>query len=165
MEQKTKLDGMIDTSLENLRKIVDVNTVVGEAIKTDSGTTVIPISKVSLGFVSGGTDFASKKEAPAGNFAGGGGSGVTILPLGFLVVKADGEVEFLAADLKGPENAASSIVNLIEKSPDIVEKFKKLFGGKKKEKKNKKDKDRPEEEENTGAEAKGEEEPPPDGKD
>lgn len=136
MEQKSRLDGMIDTSLENLRKIVDVNTVVGEAIKTESGTTVIPISKVSLGFVSGGTDFTSKKAAVSqpSSFAGGGGSGVTILPLGFLVVKADGSVEFLPADVKSQDGAVGNIVGLIEKSPDIVEKFKKIFGKKEKKK-------------------------------
>ncbi|MBQ7364258.1 MAG: sporulation protein YtfJ [Clostridia bacterium] len=122
----SSLEGMIETSLDSLKKIVDVNTVVGEPIKTESGTTVIPISKVSLGYVSGGTDFHTKKSADKG-FAGGGGSGVTILPLGFLVIKESGNVEFLAAELKSQSGPVGSIVDLIEKSPDIVEKFKKLF--------------------------------------
>ncbi len=130
---ESRLDGTIRTSLENLKKIVDVNTVVGEPIKSESGVTVIPISKVSLGFVSGGTDFAGKhaggSEAP-GNYAGGGGSGVTIQPLGFLVIKADGSVEFLAAELKSQSGAVGSVVDLIEKSPDIVEKFKRMFSKK-----------------------------------
>lgn len=120
------LEGMIETSLDSLKKIVDVNTVVGEPITTESGTTVIPISKVSLGYVSGGTDFATKKSTEK-SFAGGGGSGVTILPLGFLVIKESGNVEFLAAELKSQSGPVGSIVDLIEKSPDIVEKFKKLF--------------------------------------
>lgn len=131
---QNKLEGMIETSLENLKKIVDVNTVVGEAITTDSGVTVIPISKVSLGYVSGGTDFGSKKN-PETHFAGGGGSGLTILPLGFLVIKQDGAVEFLAADTKSSTGPVGSIVDLIEKSPDIVAKFKKLFAKKPEEKK------------------------------
>ena len=135
---ENKLEGMIATSLESLKKIVDVNTVVGEAIKTDAGVTVIPISKVSLGYVSGGTDFASKKS-PASNFAGGGGSGVTILPLGFLVIKASGEVEFLGADTKAAAGPVGTVVDLIEKSPDIVEKFKKLFSKKGDKKKAEKD--------------------------
>ncbi len=141
---ENKLNEMINTSLENLKKIVDVNTVVGEAIKTESGTVVIPISKVSLGFVSGGTDFASKKTTPTvpvTNFAGGGGSGVTILPLGFLVVKADGSVEFLAADCKSESGPVGNIVGLIEKSPDIIEKFRKMFSKKSSDKKKEEDKD------------------------
>ena len=126
---ENRLEGMIETSLENLRKIVDVNTVVGEAIKTDSGVTVIPISKVSLGYVSGGTDFASKK-GDSKNFAGGGGSGLTILPLGFLVIKPNGYVEFLAADTKGAGGTVGTIADLIQKSPDIVERFKQVFAKK-----------------------------------
>ena len=128
----TRLEGMIETSLESLKKIVDVNTVVGEPIKTESGTTVIPVSKVSLGYVSGGTDFATKKSNEK-NFAGGGGSGVTVLPLGFLVIKESGNVEFLAADSKSASGPVGSIVDLIEKSPSIVEKFKNLFAKPKKE--------------------------------
>lgn len=134
---QSKLDGMIETSLENLKKIVDVNTVVGEAIKTDAGVTVIPISKVSLGYVSGGTDYASKRSkpdnTPIGNFAGGGGSGATILPLGFLVIYADGQVEFLSAQPKGASGGSTvdSVIGLVEKSPDIVEKFKRIFTKKK----------------------------------
>lgn len=130
---ESRLDGTIRTSLENLKKIVDVNTVVGEPIVSAGGVTVIPVSKVSLGFVSGGADFAGKKaentERP-GSFAGGGGSGVTILPVGFLVIKADGNVEFLAAESKSQSGAVGSVVDLIEKSPDIVEKFKRLFAKK-----------------------------------
>ena len=128
----TRLEGMIETSLENLKKIVDVNTVVGEPIKTESGTTVIPVSKVSLGYVSGGTDFATQKSTEK-NFAGGGGSGVTVLPLGFLVIRENGNVEFLAAEAKGASGPVGSIVELIEKSPTIVEKFKTIFAKPKKE--------------------------------
>ena len=128
----TKLEGMIETSLDSLKKIVDVNTVVGEPIKTESGTTVIPVSKVSLGYVSGGTDFATKRSDEK-NFAGGGGSGVTILPLGFLVIKENGNVEFLAANVKTPSGPVGSIVDLIEKSPSIIEKYKNIFSSSKKE--------------------------------
>ena len=130
---ENRLEGMIETSLENLKKIVDVNTVVGEAIKTERGVTVVPISKVSLGYVSGGTDFTSKNNN-AKSFAGGGGSGVTILPLGFLVIKASGDVEFLAADTKGAGGTVGTIADLIQKSPDIVEKFKRVFAKKPEEK-------------------------------
>ena len=132
---ENRLEGMIETSLENLKKIVDVNTVVGEAIKTENGVTVIPISKVSLGYVSGGTDFSSKNNNSK-NFAGGGGSGVTILPLGFLVIKPTGDVEFLAADTKGAGGTVGTIADLIQKSPDIVEKFKRVFAKKPEEKEN-----------------------------
>ena len=135
--RESKVDSIINTSLDNLRQIVDVNTVVGDPVTTASGTVVIPISKVSMGFVSGGTEYASKRPAdkPAQNFAGSDGTGVTLLPLGFLIVKAEGDVEFIPVEVKtSSDGPVGSIVGLIEKSPDIAEKFKKLFSKKGKEK-------------------------------
>ena len=93
MSEQNKLQDMIRTSLESLRALVDANTVVGTPINTPSGTTVIPISKVSVGYASGGSEFG--KSANAKGFAGGGGTGLSVSPVCFLCVAADGSVELL----------------------------------------------------------------------
>ena len=145
----SKLNEMITASLENIREIADANTIIGKPIEVN-GTVIIPVSKVSLGFASGGTDFLSKNGAAVkaadgqatakGNvrvpcFGGGGGTGVSITPVCFVVVNKDGETELL--DLAGnvPTPAAVSIVDtisgLIEKSPELITKVKNTFGKKK----------------------------------
>ena len=70
-----KLSEIIQTSLENIRTMVDANTVIGDPINTESGTTIIPISKISMGFASGGLDLPAKSEEGRKSFGGGGGSG------------------------------------------------------------------------------------------
>ena len=83
MADQNKLQDMIRTSLENIRAMVDANTVVGTPITTVTGTTIIPISKVSVGYASGGMDFGDKTGADK-NFGGGGGTGLTVQPVCFL---------------------------------------------------------------------------------
>ena len=75
---ENRLNTIIGTSLENLKQIVDVNTVVGEPINTPSGTVIVPVSKVSIGFATGGTDYASKHSSTKNNFAGAGGTGACL---------------------------------------------------------------------------------------
>ena len=76
MAEQSKLQDMIRTSLESIRAMVDANTVVGTPIQTPSGTTIIPISKVSVGYASGGLDFSSQTAQK--NFGGGGGTGLSV---------------------------------------------------------------------------------------
>ena len=82
MQNDTKLQDMIRTSLENIRSLVDANTVIGNPINTESGTTIIPVSKISVGYVSGGLDYAVRNEpinsTKPKNFGGGGGTGLTV---------------------------------------------------------------------------------------
>ena len=125
-----RLNTIIGTSLENLKQIVDVNTVVGEPINTAGGTVIIPVSKVSMGYVSGGTDYISKHSTGKNNCAGGGSTGVTLLPLGFLVVNANGNAQFISVESKTITTSGSkldSVFNFVEKTPDIAEKFKNVF--------------------------------------
>lgn len=90
------IGNIMTATMENLRDMIDVNTVVGEAISTPDGSTVIPISRVSFGFVAGGGEYACQgqprlpleERAPL-PFAGGAGAGVTVSPLGFLVANGD----------------------------------------------------------------------------
>ena len=131
MQNDTKLQDMIRTSLENIRSLVDANTVIGNPINTESGTTIIPVSKISVGYVSGGLDYAVKNEpnnsTKPKNFGGGGGTGLTVNPVGFLVVSKDGRVEMINVDGKAPADPVGQITSLIDRSPEIIAKIKALF--------------------------------------
>jgi Uncharacterized conserved protein len=127
---ENKLTDIIRSSLDGIKDLVDVNTVIGDPITTESGTTIIPVSKIAVGYLSGGVDYFSKKvtDPKQQNFGGGGGTGLSVSPVGFLVVTSDGKVELLNMNSPtGKPDAIESISNLIEKSPAIVDKFKQVF--------------------------------------
>lgn len=131
---ENKLNEIIQTSLENVRSMVDANTVIGTPISTPNGTTIIPISKISVGFASGGLDYAGKASQEKGkNFGGGNGTGVTVSPVGFLVVSPTGGVELLNVSKPSQNDTIDQISSFIERSPEIIEKFKAVFSNKKKE--------------------------------
>ncbi|MBQ1502587.1 MAG: sporulation protein YtfJ, partial [Clostridia bacterium] len=130
----------IDASLSNIKTLLDANTIIGDPIVTESGTTIIPVSKISVGYVSGGLDYNKKKgekdqdkNAPA-NFGGGGGTGISVSPVAFIVINGEGKAEMLNIASSGSSDAASQIVNLVDRSPEIIEKIKGIF--KKKDKDN-----------------------------
>jgi sporulation protein YtfJ len=131
---ENKLNDIIGTSLEKIRALADGETVIGNPINTPNGTTIIPVSRVSMGFASGGLDYNGKKAATAAqNFGGGGGTGVTVSPVAFLVLSPDGEVKLLpvtAAPQGG--DTIDKVTAFIERSPDLIEKFKRIFTSKKK---------------------------------
>lgn len=135
---ENKISDVIQTSLEKIRELVDAQTIIGEPIPTNAGTTIIPISKVTMGFVSGGIDYApkSKEEKNAqlrDNFGGGGGTGVAVTPVGFLIVSADGRVEMLPVTASTATDPLDKISSILDRSPDILEKIKAIFSKKKKE--------------------------------
>ena len=128
MANEHKIPEIIRSSLDSIRSMVDANTVVGEPIVTDSGTTIIPISKISVGIASGGIDYNDKNERPKPqNFGGGGGTGVSVVPVGFLVCDKDGDVEFLNVSSKGKPDPVDKIADFVERTPDIIAKIKDLF--------------------------------------
>ena len=130
MASENKIPEIIKSSLENVRSVADANTIIGEPIITQSGTTIIPISKVSVGVATGGVDYNAKKENQPSrqqNFGGGGGTGLTMSPVGFLVIDADGDVEFLNVGMKGKPDPVDQIADLVERTPDIIAKIKKIF--------------------------------------
>ncbi|MBR5301942.1 MAG: GerW family sporulation protein [Clostridia bacterium] len=104
------------TSMESIREMVDVNTVVGEAVQTQDGSTIIPVSKVSFGFVAGGGEYtmAHAQQAEDMPFAGGAGAGVSVQPVGFLVCSQNG-VRLLSA------SCASPMERLVEILPQALE--------------------------------------------
>lgn len=120
------LNEVMKTTMDKIRSMVDVNTIIGDAITTPDGTTIIPISKVSFGFATGGSDFDSKKEGV--NFGGGTGAGVTIKPEGFLVVN-DGNVRLVPMAV-APSTTMDRLVELL---PEIITKVEGYFKKNKKE--------------------------------
>ena len=133
MEQ-TKQSEIIKAALQNVRSMVDSNTVTGTPITTESGTVIIPISKVFVGIATGGVDYFGKKNVQNQNFGGGGGTGVTVSPVGFLVVEPNGKVDLLNVNYE-PKDPISQIIGLIENAPELVERFKGLFSSNDKEEK------------------------------
>ena len=131
--EENKVSDLFARTLESVKEVVDSNTVMGTPVTTPQGTTIIPVSKVSVGFAGGGTDFASKKDAEGKkNFGGGGGTGVTAKPVGFLVVDAEGGVKFISVD--EPANNDMTVSELAAKLPAIFAKIKEFFDKKKAEK-------------------------------
>ena len=107
--------GILGTTIEKIRDLVDVSTIIGDPMYLEGGMTIIPVSKVTYGFASGGSDFPSKTNAQL--FGGGGGAGVTITPVAFLIV-SDGEVTL--KHTTAYDNAAERVVNLVPEMFDKV---------------------------------------------
>ena len=123
-----KLPNMLDSTIQKIREMVDVNSVIGEPITTPDGVTIIPVSKVSVGFGGGGTDFAVKNggENP---FGGGVGGGVKVTPICFLVIK-DGNVRMLP--VAAPANTTAD--RIVEMVPDTIDKLTSYLDSRKEEK-------------------------------
>lgn len=119
-EKEHPIQGLMNTAMEKIRQMVDVNTIIGDPIAA-GGTIIIPVSKVSFGFASGGSDFPSK--VPKDLFGGASGAGISIQPLGFLVV-ADGDVRLLQMTVNA-NNVQSGLVGLV---PEVMDKIVELFG-------------------------------------
>ena len=110
----------MDTTMEKIKEMIDVNTIIGEPITSPDGTLIIPVSKVSYGFAAGGSDLPTKKENKD-CFGGGSGAGVTIQPVAFLTVY-QGDVRLVSVDRE--EGTADKLVNMI---PDVLKKVKGVF--------------------------------------
>ena len=114
-----KLPNMLDSTIAKIREMVDVNSVVGDPITTPDGVTIIPISKVSVGFGGGGSDFVSKNVNHQENpFGGGVGAGVKVTPVAFLIIK-EGSVRMLP--VAAPANTTAD--RLVEMVPDTLDKI------------------------------------------
>jgi len=121
------INSLMETAMQSIKDMVDVNTIVGEAVESKDGTIIIPISKVSFGFGAGGSDFGQKtEEVPDSNFGGGSGGGATIEPVAFMVVGKE-EIKLMPI-----EKNTSPAQDIIDSVPSILDKVIKIF--KKKEK-------------------------------
>ncbi|MDL2295021.1 GerW family sporulation protein [Ruminococcaceae bacterium OttesenSCG-928-D13] len=124
------IQGLMNVTLERIREMVDSNTIIGNPITTADGTTILPVSKVTFGFTSGGSDFVSSK-APKDLFGGGSGAGVSITPVAFLVLHGGSVRMIQLADKNGGtlDRALNMLPEVIDKVQGLVSKDK---GGKQK---------------------------------
>ena len=133
---ENKMTEIIRASIDSIKSSFDANTVTGTPITTANGTVIIPVSKLSVGFATGGVDYLGKNaQANAkNNFGGGGGTGVSVTPVAFLVIAPNGNVEMLnIANPVREQDTVSQIINAIERSPELIEKLKAVFSKKKEE--------------------------------
>ena len=136
MATENKLQEVVQATLAQIRNMIDADTVIGTPINTESGTTIIPISKVAMGFATGGLDYNDKQGGAQGkpqNFGAGGGTGITVQPIGMLCVSRDGSVELINIGLKNPTDPMEQLSDIIDRSPEIIAKIKALFAKEKKD--------------------------------
>ncbi|MBP3435352.1 MAG: sporulation protein YtfJ [Clostridia bacterium] len=129
MRMENKVQGLLGVSIDKIREMVDVSTVIGDPMTLEDGTTLIPVSRVTYGFASGGSDLPTKGNQEL--FGGGGGAGINIIPIAFLVV-SDGNVRVLP--LVASPDTFNQMVSMV---PDVVNKIGDFFS-KRKDKKSEK---------------------------
>ena len=115
---ESNIKGIMDITMDKLRAVVDADTIIGTPVTVGS-ITLIPVSKVSFGVASGGSDFATKNQN--GLFGGGGGAGVSISPIAFIAVNGE-SVKMLPV-----YNEPSGVERAIAMTPELIEKVKELF--------------------------------------
>lgn len=128
MENKQPLEGLMGTTIEKINQMVDVNTVIGNPITSPDGTIIIPVSKVSYGFASGGSSFAAKSAPNKDLFGGGAGAGVSINPIAFIVI-SNGDAKVLTID----EPNSTTAEKAIAMAPDVIDKIVGIFSKDKKD--------------------------------
>ena len=118
MEKQHPIDDLMSTTMQKLREIADVNTFVGKPIQAGN-VTIIPISRLTVGFASGGSDFVSKNQKPEADnsFGGGSGAGMNLSPVAFLIVKGD-TVKLMPV----APPAATTVDRVVEMVPEVVDK-------------------------------------------
>ena len=129
---ENKVNDLIETSLAKIRELAGTETVVGNPIYTPNGTLILPVSKISMGFATGGLDLGKKKnkegeEKKDGSYGGGGGTGVTVTPVAFLVVSAEGKIDLIPITDAKTEGTLDKVTTLIERSPEILKRLKNVF--------------------------------------
>ena len=115
------IQGLMNVTMDKIRQMADSNTIIGKPIKTDDGTTILPVSRISFGFAYAGTDFDGKNAANKDLFGGGSGAGVNIQPVAFLVVK-DGCVRTIQLS-----DGSNTIDRALTMLPELVDKVSALL--------------------------------------
>ncbi|WP_371370829.1 GerW family sporulation protein [Sporomusa aerivorans] len=124
------IQGLMKTAMESIKGMVDVNTIVGDAVETPDGTVIVPISRVAFGFAAGGGDYEAEDTAEAANnhpFGGASGAGISVKPVGFLVCSPSNGVRFMSVE--------SNLLydRLIDMVPQVMNKIQDMIGGKNEE--------------------------------
>lgn len=125
MNESTKIEGLVKTAMEKVHELAECETVVGKPIVTADGTTIIPVSKISVGFASGGSDLPTKSAKET--FGGGSGGGVSITPIAFVVIY-NGEAKLLQLTANAPKENA-----IIDMVPQVIDKITEFIDKKKSE--------------------------------
>jgi sporulation protein YtfJ len=116
------IQGLMHTAMDAIKQMVDVNTVVGDAVETGDWGVIIPVSRVSFGFAAGGGEYGrARAEAAESPFGGGSGAGVSVQPVGFLVVRG-GDIRLL------PVESNATVERLIDMAPDLLEQVATMWG-------------------------------------
>ena len=118
---ENQMNEYLKASLEGIRGIAGVDTVIGNAINTPSGVTVIPVSKVTMGFASGGVDLGSKIGSKERN-GGGGGTGISITPVAFLTINSRSDIQLIP--ITEGVSSVDRFVSLFERAPEIIDGIK-----------------------------------------
>ena len=124
MAENKKLQDVMGVTMDKVKGMIDADSIIGKPINLDDGTIIIPVNRVSYGFASGGSDLPTKQT---GNFAGGGGAGITMEPVAFLVIKND-SVRVMQINAH-----PGTVDKLVDSFPDMVDKVSGLVKGKKDE--------------------------------
>ena len=120
------IQGLMNVTMDKIRQMADSNTIIGKPIKTDDGTTILPVSRISFGFASAGTDFDGKNAANKDLFGGGSGAGVNIQPGAFLVVKDGcGRTIQLSDGSNTIDRALTMLPELVDKVSALLKKEEK----------------------------------------
>lgn len=126
MSENKHLEGLVTGAMEKIKEMVECETIVGKPITVGDGTTIIPVSKVSFGFASGGSDLPSKNAKDL--FGGGSGAGITISPIAFIAV-SNGDVKLLQLSMNADKGNA--VINMV---PEVIDKITDFLNKKKAEK-------------------------------
>lgn len=123
------MESLMRTTMENIKNMIDVNTVVGDAVETRDGNVIVPVSKVSFAFVAGGGEFAGTGDKEEGDsskypFAGGSGAGVTVQPIGFLAT-TNGQLKVI------PVRYSSAVDRIVDMVPDFINNIEGMINKKK----------------------------------
>ena len=121
----TSVNDLISSAVDKIKTLVDSGTIVGDKVETEDGTTIIPISKVTVGFVVGGGEYADLSARRVANhfpMSGGSSGGMSVSPVGFLIIKKDGEVDFVNVENKSLYqtilNMFNSLLSKLEKEDE-----------------------------------------------
>jgi sporulation protein YtfJ len=132
MANEASIKNIIDSSLEQIRSMISANTVLGEPVYVGDKMVIIPISRVSIGFASGGLDLPQRGSDEKKNFGGGGGTGVTVSPLGFMVIDKSGKAEIMHMT-EEKSTAIEQVADLLDHAPQIIDRIKTAITGVKSE--------------------------------
>ena len=130
------IKGLMETAMQSIKEMVDVNTIVGDTVEAGDGTVIVPISKVAFGFGAGGSEFGKNTTESSAKFGGGSGGGVSIEPVAFMVV-GQGQIKLIPVDKQ-----VSPAQEIIEQVPQMVGKIVDSFKGSEKKKKAKEEKEK-----------------------